>query len=310
MIDFSVITAVYNGDQYIHETIESSIRCTLGMNAEILVIDDGSTDKTREILESFGSQIRVLSQANSGEANAVNWGISEAQGRFSIIVSADDPLISRELFEIGQDIFDADQGAVVVYPDWQMIDPAGCVLEIKECIEYSFDTMLGQFNCIPGPGALFRTESARKIGGRNPAYKFVSDYDFWLRMAHHGYFVRIPKILAQWRQHPDSTSIGQRGSAMALERVAVIENFITEFPQPKYLAKQALASAYYNAAILTFFDPELPGKKWMWKALRIKRGWIKGSRFRIVAYVLLHPASRYLYKGLQTIGLAKRLRHK
>lgn len=310
MRDCTIITAVYNGEQYIGETLESVIKCTANIDAEILVIDDGSTDHTAEILNTFGSQIRVITQKNSGEANAVNRGIREAEGQYSLVVSADDPLISKELFELGLKILAESPSTVVVYPDWQMIDSQGVVLETKECAEYSFEVLLGEFNCIPGPGAIFRTGVAREINGRNSIYKFVSDYDFWLRMASHGKFSRIPRVLAQWRQHPDSTSIGQRGNAMALERIAVIKNYLTGYPQPGALSRQALSSAYYNAAILAFFNPELPGRTWMLKGIAIKGGWIKGSRPRIVAYLLLLPISRYLYRFLDLIGIASRLRHK
>jgi len=308
--DCTVITAVYNGEQYIRETLESVLKCTSNINAEVLVIDDGSTDQTANILNAFGSQIRVITQKNSGEANAVNRGIKEAGAQYSLVVSADDPLISKELFELGLKIFAESPSTVVVYPDWQMIDPQGFVLETKKCVEYSFEVLLGEFNCIPGPGAMFRTDVAREIAGRNSIYKFVSDYDFWLRMASHGKFTRIPRVLAQWRQHPDSTSIGQRGNAMALERIAVIKNYLTEYPQPKALSRQALSAAYYNAAILAFFNPELPGRTWMLKGLATKRGWIKSARPRIVVYLLLLPISRYLYRFLDLIGIASRLRHK
>ncbi len=310
MSDCTVITAVYNGEKYISETLNSVLKYSASIDAEILVIDDGSTDQTAEILKSFGSRIRVVTQKNSGEADAVNRGINEAKGEYSLVVSADDPLISGELFESGLKLLAETPSTVVVYPDWQIIDQDGKVLETKECAEYSFEVLLGEFTCIPGPGAIFRTAVAREINGRNPIYKYVSDYDFWLRMANHGEFKRIPRVLAQWRQHPDSTSIGQRGLVMALERIAVIENYLEKFPQPKALSRQALSSAYYNAAILAFFNPELPGRTWMLKGLAIKRGWIKGARLRIVVYLLLLPISLKLYRLLDSIGIASRVRHK
>ena len=310
MSDYTIITAVYNGEQYIAETINSVLKYTTEVDAEILVINDGSTDQTAEILNEFESEIRVITQENSGEANAVNRGIKEAKGQYSLVVSADDPLISKDLFKLGLKIFAESPSTVVVYPDWQMIDPQGVVLETKKCAEYSFEVLLGEFNCIPGPGAMFRTDIAREINGRNSKYKFVSDYDFWLRMASRGKFTRIPRGLAQWRQHPDSTSVSKRGDAMALERIAVIENYLAEYPQSESLSRQALASAYYNAAILAFFNPELPGRTWMRKGIVIKRGWIKGTRLRIVLYLLLLPFSRYLYRVLDSIGIASRLRHK
>jgi len=310
MIDFTIITPVYNGEKYIRETVDSIINCVEGISAEIIVINDGSTDQTQIILETYGTRIHLLNQENAGEANAVNRGISTASGRFSLVVSADDPLLSRELFNKALKIFDSNPSCVVVYPDWQMINENGEVLLEKECEEFSFEKMLGEFNCIPGPGAVFSTTIAKKIKGRNPEYRFTSDYDFWLRMALHGDFIRIPSVLAQWRQHLESTSIGQRGFSMAAERIAVIENYLRLYPQTKELSRQAMASAYYNAAVLSFFNPALPGRKWLLRGFFLRKGWITGSRMRIIAYILLLPTSRHLYKILKTLGIANKLRHK
>jgi glycosyltransferase involved in cell wall biosynthesis len=290
--------------------MDSIINCVEGIRAEIIVINDGSTDQTQRILETYGTRILLLNQKNAGEANAVNRGISTASGRFSLVVSADDPLLSKQLFSKALNVFNGNPSCVVVYPDWQMIDENGQVLLEKECEEFSFKKMLGEFNCIPGPGAVFSTTVAKKIHGRNPEYRFTSDYDFWLRMALHGDFIRIPSVLAQWRQHPESTSIGQRGLSMAKERIAVIENYLALYPQTKELSSQAMASAYYNAAILSFFNPAIPGRKWLLRGFYVRKGWITGSRVRIIAYILLLPVSRHLYKILKTLGITNKLRHK
>jgi glycosyltransferase involved in cell wall biosynthesis len=292
--DFTVITAVYNGEQYISETLESVLKCTSNISAEVLVIDDGSTDQTAEILNAFGSQIRIITQKNSGEANAVNRGIKEARGRYSLVVSADDPLISKELFELGLKIFDESPSTVVVFPDWQMIDPQGIVLETKKCVEYSFEVLLGEFNCIPGPGAIFRTDVAREISGRNPNYKFVSDYNFWLKLSLQGDFVHIPEVLAQWRSHSESTSVNSKGFEMGMERIKVIEDFVNYTDIRKSLKRKALSHAYYHGALLSYFSREVPGRKWMLKAFLIQRGWIKNADIRIVVFCLLYPFSRYL----------------
>ncbi len=310
MMDFTVVIPVYNGEKYIEETVNSVISCIHGLGAEIIVVNDGSTDLTQRILESFGTQILLINQANAGEANAVNKGISLASGRFSLVVSADDPLLSKELFNKALKIFDENPTCVVAYPDWRIIDEKGEILLEKQCEEFSFKKMLGEFNCIPGPGAVFSTLTAKKIHGRNPEYRFTSDYDFWLRMARYGDFIRIPSVLAQWRQHSESTSIGQRGFSMAAERITVIENYLNSYPQTKELSRQAIASAYYNAAILSFYNPAIPGRKWLLRGFYLRKGWITGSRVRIIAYILLTPISRYLYKIMQILQIAKKLRHK
>jgi glycosyltransferase involved in cell wall biosynthesis len=271
---------------------------------------DGSTDKTLEILDIFKPEIKIVNQPNAGEANAVNTGISLAKGRFVLVVSADDPLISEELFDHARNIMDSDEKIVAVYPDWQMIDLENNIIAVKLCPDYSFEELLGEFHCIPGPGTVFRTKEANQIGGRNGEYRFVSDYDFWLRLASRGKFAHIPQVLAQWRSHNESTSIGKRGHAMALERIDVIRNFLVKYPQTEDLSRQAKACSLYNAAILAFFDSDVPGRKWMVEALLTNRRWVKSSKLHIVAYLLTLPFSRIIFRSLSALGLMKKKRHR
>ena len=310
MTTFSVIVPVYNGEKYIKETLDSIIKTTANFDTEIIVVNDGSTDRTREMLEIYEGIIILINQDNAGEASAVNCGIFASKGEYGLIVSADDPLLSSTLFSEAIKIFETEPNCLAVYPNWQMINDQGVLLQNIICSEFSTEEMIGQFKCLPGPGTIFRLSLAKQINGRNTTYKFTSDYDFWLRLSQFGYFQHIPQNLAQWRHHQDSTSINSRGIKMANERISVITNFLNDFPQDEYLAKQALASAYYNAALLAFFNKSIPGRKWMLQAIRIKRGWIKGSRLIIVTYLLLLPWSRHLYKLLEIFKLNTIIRHK
>jgi glycosyltransferase involved in cell wall biosynthesis len=310
MTTFSVIVPVYNGEKYIKETLDSIIKTTTDFDTEIIVVNDGSTDRTREVLGKFERVIVLIDQDNLGEASAVNCGISASKGEYGLIVSADDPLLSSSLFSEAIKIFKNEPDCLAVYPNWQMINDHGLVLKYVICSEFSTEKMIGQFKCLPGPGTIFRLPFAKQINGRNTTYKFTSDYDFWLRLSQFGYFQHIPQNLAQWRHHSDSTSINSRGIKMAHERISVITNFLNDFPQDKHLAKQALASAYYNAALLAFFNKAIPGRKWMLDAIKIKRGWVKGSRIIIVTYLLLLPWSRYLYKILEISKTNTMIRHK
>ena len=102
------------------------------------------------------------------------------------------------------------------------------------------------------------------------------------------------KVLAQWRNHPDSTSISNKGLEMAKERIFVIDNFLASFPQSKSITRSARAHSYYHAALLSYFSKDVPGAAWMFKALVIRRGWIEKADPRIVLYCLFLPTSRYL----------------
>src|SRR5687768_3824605 len=85
----SVIIPTYNCEAYIAETVDSVLGQTFG-NLEIIVIDDGSTDRTREIVASYGPLVRLITQANSGVCAARNRGIREAAGRYLCLMDHDD----------------------------------------------------------------------------------------------------------------------------------------------------------------------------------------------------------------------------
>jgi glycosyltransferase involved in cell wall biosynthesis len=302
MYDFSIITPVFNGKKYIKETVSSVLKFTKNFSAEYIVVNDGSTDTTLDILKQFNSEIKVVSQPNSGESVAVNNGIKIAKGQWILIVNADDPLITSELFSQAKVVFSKESSVCVVYPDWQIIDETGKTLKKVVVPDYSFHTLFAEFHCLPGPGAIFRRDLAIAIGGRSSDYKFVSDYDFWLRMSQKGSFMHIPITGALWREHSDSTSVRLKGLAMGKERIEVIRNFMRMYPQHKKLERQAISHAYYNAAILGFFSNEIPARKWMIKALVLARGKISKSKFRIVIFVLLLPLSRQAFKLFQHLG--------
>lgn len=108
MTTFSVIVPVYNGEKYIRETLDSIIRTTANFESEIIVVNDGSTDRTEEILKSYGGIISLINQDNKGEASAVNSGILASKGEFGLIVSADDPLLTELLFSEANKIFETE----------------------------------------------------------------------------------------------------------------------------------------------------------------------------------------------------------
>ena len=272
----------------------SVLKSVSDVNAEYIVINDGSTDTTGIILSKFSSQIKVFTTENKGEANAVNLGIEKSNGEYSLIVNSDDPLISSELFHDSAQILDLDKKIVAVYPDWQIISDVGEVIAIKVTENFSRELLIGEFNCLPGPGAIFRTQNARIINGRNTIFRFGSDYDFWLRLSLHGDFKRIPKVLAQWRSHLDSTSINSKGLVMANERIKIIEDFVSGSKIDKRLSRKARAHAYYHAALLSYFSKDIPARKWILKALFIQRGWIKNSDLRILLFCLFYPLSIYM----------------
>jgi glycosyltransferase involved in cell wall biosynthesis len=294
---FSIITPVFNGADFIEETIKSVLKNASSFDFEYIVVDDGSTDSTPTILESFKNEIRYVRQENKGQASAINSGIAQALGRYSLIVNSDDPLVSPELFRKSQEILDANPEIAVTYPDWALIDENGIKLEEIKVREFSLDELVGRFNCLVGPGGVFRTSQAREIGGWDSNFRYVPDYDFWLKLVAFGEFKCIPEALATWRSHGKSISIGSRGLEMSKERIAVIENYLNRNPEtPKKLQQMAMSNALYRAAVLNYFDSRINSRKLIVRSIRAyPRIIIEQNKF-VSLYLLLTPLSNAAMK--------------
>jgi glycosyltransferase involved in cell wall biosynthesis len=302
-VSLSVVIPVYNGADYLAETIDSVLHFSEGLRVEIVVIDDGSTDETPEILRSYANRIHLLTQVNSGESSAVNSGLEKALGRFVVVISADDPVFSRELFLGVEEFFGNNPKAVAWFPDWRVIDGAGRVVKINELPEFSFRELFAWNHVLPGPGTWIRREAALKIRGRRVKWKYVGDFDFWLRLSLIGDLVHREGVIAQWRSHAKSTSVALRGLDMANERIAVIDEFVSEFRSEisEDLVSLARANSYYLAAKLGFFSKEVNSRKLFILALRSNPRFFLRAKIHECIFMLFFPVSKALVDLLRIL---------
>jgi glycosyltransferase involved in cell wall biosynthesis len=301
----SIIIPVYNGENYLSETLDSILKHTNQIQCEILVIDDGSSDSTSRICSSYGNKITYFRQVNQGEFAATNKGLQIATGDYVLVVSHDDPMCSSSLLPIATNLLDRHPEIVCVYPDWQIIGARGQILKTKVVEEYSEIELLGKFNCLPGPGAVFRRDQALVIGGRRQ-WKFVSDYDFWLRLSRLGEFKRIPGVHAQWRSHQNSTTVSMKNFEMAKERISLIADFTSKNRISPKLHRMGTGSSYYYAARLGVFSRKIPAKRWLFVSFLKSRGWPKVANPIIVVFILTLPLSKIVLKA--AIPFSKRLK--
>ena len=213
----SVITPAYNRAVYLEETIMSVLSQDYP-NLEYLVLDDGSTDNTRDVAAKYVGRIIFSSHPNMGETRTVNKGFAMATGSIIGVVNSDDPLLPGAVAQI-VDTMIKEPEVIVAYPDWDMIDAEGYRFGHRQTFEYDYVNMVRWFHCVPGPGAFFRHSLMKELGGRDEQFRYVADFDFWLRAGLIGPFKRVPKTLATFRSHSDSTSSKARGRLMAVEHV-------------------------------------------------------------------------------------------
>ena len=279
-ITVSILTPVFNQARYIAETLDSVLSQGYP-GLEYLVIDDGSTDDTPEILKTYSNRIKLETQPNMGETATVNKGVTMLSGEIVGVVNGDDPLLPGAIKAIAQRFID-EPDLAVVYPDWKMIDADGKLLEYRKIQDYDYANMVRSHNCLPGPGSFFRHDLFLKLNGRDPNFRYVADFDFWLRAGLVGRFAHIPQTLATHRWYAGGTSSAARGAAMAEEHIRVINKLFSQPNLPTTVLSvknEAFSTANFTAGVCC--GENLPLKKTYYKkALRLSPGKYLGEYHR------------------------------
>lgn len=213
---FSVVMAAYNSALTIGEAIES-VRCQTRSDWELLVVDDGSRDRTAGVAEAFADpRVRVVRTAgNRGPAAARNRGIALAQAPLVCTLDSDDLWLPHYLDTMARTL-DSNPGAAVACTDaWVLDQTTGRVrkksamafLDPPDPLPGDTETFLAELlrrNFIYNSVAA-RRESLRAVGGYDERLWIGEDWELWLRLAAAGLrFVHAPQLLAVYRQRTDS----------------------------------------------------------------------------------------------------------
>lgn len=223
-ITVTIITPCYNGAPYLRDTIESALAQTRPP-LEVIVIDDGSTDDSAAIAESFGEPVRVLRQANQGESVARNRGIAEARGTHLLFLDADDLIAPEALERL--------TAAVATRPDSIALmgcarfttDPRSPDSVVDAATGVFFPTLI-QTNLGPPHTWLAPTRIVRQAGGFYEPLQWSEDWDVLWRIGLHAAGIEcVPYAGALYRQHPKSqfATMGlanrRRGHAAVMARM-------------------------------------------------------------------------------------------
>lgn len=245
----SVVIPAYNHASYLDEAIQSVLGQDYA-NVELIVIDDGSTDKTREVLQKYDGWFYWESQDNMGQSATLNKGWGMSRGEILAYLSPDDVLMPRAVGRSVERLL-ADPEAAGVYCDFDLIYADSTVARRVYAPEFDYREMAVKFVCPPGPGAFFHRGAFEATGGWNGSVRRIPDYDFWLRLGLQGRLVRIPEVLAAFRVHEGSITFGEPTRERSEEYVRVISDYYEqEQVPPEVLAAkdEALSNAYIFAA--------------------------------------------------------------
>jgi glycosyltransferase involved in cell wall biosynthesis len=246
----SIVIPAYNAAQYLREAIDSVLNQTYS-NIELIVLDDGSTDATRDILGSYSQgSLYWESHANMGQSATLNKGWAMAKGSILSYLSADDSLLPKAV-QISVESLLGDESVIMTYGDYMLMDENSNDIRRVCAPEFNYQQMVSDIIVQPGPGVFFYKTAFEKIGGWNPSYRQVPDLEYWLRLGLQGDFFRIPVVLAKFRVHDESQTYMKASVEKSEECVHVIENYFKMKVLPskvRVLERQSKASAHLFTA--------------------------------------------------------------
>lgn len=223
----SIIVPVYNGEQYIRDTIDSVINQTYPY-IECIVVDDGSTDATPEILKAFGNKIFTLTQNNSGQSIALNNGFELAKGDYIGYLSADDLIDLDHVkglineFHASSDSESSQFKECVLFSRYRLIDSDGCAFGLASKPFHGQRQYVEKFNNVIGPGAIFSRSLFTKNGGWDSRFKQIPDYVFWLKNINGASFYQRGITSASFRVHDKSQTYSRPSYDKADESVLLL----------------------------------------------------------------------------------------
>jgi glycosyltransferase involved in cell wall biosynthesis len=210
----SVILACYNTERYIASAVRSILAQTF-RDFELILIDDGSTDRSAEICKQLAaedSRIHLISRPNKGLTKTLNEGLWLATAPLIARMDADDVSLPTR-FEKQVAYLNEHSECVCVGTRVTLIDPYDSPISVAEHKldheSIDADLLKGIGWAIVHPAAMMRTEAVRRAGGYREQFKTSQDLDLWLRLAEIGRLANLPEPLVEYRQHFESVAFNK-----------------------------------------------------------------------------------------------------
>jgi glycosyltransferase involved in cell wall biosynthesis len=221
----SIVMPVWNGADFIAEALESILAQTF-QDFELVVVDDGSTDRTPDILKACADpRLRVRRLDHAGIVKALNFGVSEAKAEWIARQDADDISLPRRL-EVQWERLRRNPAAVLAHTEIDVIGHVtGPVKRPRFPSSRAFLALKLCFVCpITHSTVMFRKSAFLEAGGYRPEERHAEDYALWGRLLSLGDFIGIREKLVRFRVHPQSVSKQNLEAQLALTKRIAIEH--------------------------------------------------------------------------------------
>jgi glycosyltransferase involved in cell wall biosynthesis len=296
----SVIIPTYNRAHYIGETLRSILDQTF-TDFEIVIVDDGSTDNTKEVVDSLGdSRIRYTWQENKGVASAGNVALKLSRGEYLAPFSSDDIWLSDNL-ETKVKFLDANPGVVLVCSDAYLFDNqtgadlgsywhkkgTDSTVNPEKAARSALKYLLNRGNFILPQTVLMRRKVLAEVGYYDESLP-IEDWDFFMRVTRRFEIATIDKPFARIRRH--ESNLSKNDEKMYLGAVGAIHKAIESFSLSRSelgIAKRRLARTHYNY-----------GRD------KLLSGDIHSGRQKLLAAIKVNPwyVMPYIYLGFSILG--------
>ena len=257
----SIVIPTYNRSAIVRRAIDSVLDQTF-TDLEIIIVDDGSTDDTREALAAYPDRVRYVRQENAGPAAARNHGMLLARGDYIGFLDSDDAYLPQNV-EKHLRVFEANPGAGLVYCGIEILDRNGD--HVKNVLPNPGDRghvldRLIRYNFITSSTVLLRRKAMEFAGEMNTSLWFAEDWYYWLRVASRFPVDFVGEVLVRYQRSAVSLS---HGTAIATIAERNLQMFELAFADPDLepllapLRSDAYGRAYANYASMALQELQL-----------------------------------------------------
>jgi glycosyltransferase involved in cell wall biosynthesis len=273
----SVILPCYNGAQWIDAAVRS-VLCQTYKDLELIVVDDGSTDNSKDIVLSHSQddRLRYIHQRNRGFSAANNTGLKESEGEFIGFIGQDDLWMPNKL-RCQVEYLERHKRVDLVHSDLYHIDSSGRTIKrrnpriprFSSNSEYVKELFLRNFLCFQT--VLVRRECFNEVGSFDERMIVCSDHDLWLRMAGKFKMAYIKKPLVKKRYHPKQL-MKVRKEAAIKDEFLLTKKAVAQYPFLERYIKRKMAELYY-----------------VWGVALLEKGNKKSAREKFLQAIKYHP---------------------
>lgn len=209
-MDFTIIVPTYNCEKYLEQALESIAIQEHNGKTQVIVVDNCSCDKTREIAQKYHTEI--ICETDTGEPDAINKGMKRAKGDVVTWLDSDD-IFEPLAFKRVEVIFESHPQRLWLYGKSYFIDAEGkkirrLITRAKESLQrnYSYDKLC-KLCFIPQPSVFMRRSLQMIVGELNIDYRLIFDYEYWLRAGQFNDPLFVDSYLSSMRAHDGSLSV-------------------------------------------------------------------------------------------------------